>query len=653
MRYHVHQKKAENRTGWLMLLFALLLFGMGVLVHLFVVFVTSALGAENAGYLHPSAPSMVMIALLWGVSMAGMAFRRMDVKGGGAVLARRFGAVQASTRDRHFDQKRLCNVVAEMTIAAGLPPTQVFVLPHDSHINAFVLGTAPDNCAIVVTQGALDAFDRAELQAVIAHELAHIRNGDLPLNMRLLVVLAGLLAIDEVGAMLIRGGTFFDERQGADRTAAPAMIVGLLFRIPGFVGSMCASVLRAAVSRQREFLADATAVEITRQSLPLASALDRIRADQERHALASPYSRELQHLCFHNGSRLSWLRLPRLRHLFATHPSIARRITAIEPHFKVKQRKRRRQREADRDGHRIVESARVQGFGPPVEMIASGYAAEPGENTVLHGGDAGDGQANVNRSGLSDRLLLLLPNPESCLALLFALFAGDDSLKRREYLDALTFTFNETLSSQVKSMLETMPDEIRNDRLRLIKYATANLNGKVEKKNRQIIMMRLEKMMILSGQYSLQRYATLQLIRRKLGVDFPVLDTVADEHSVVADGRRVKRFDEMGREFALLLSMLVEASGADEGRKEEDFRRTLACYTNEKLPRRRNLDADMIPELEQAFQTLYVQPEVIRRSFVNHCIEIARHDGIYLQEERLMVDLFAAALGCEEMAQAA
>ncbi len=245
MRYHVHQKKAENRTGWLMLLFALLLFGMGVLVHLFVVFVTSALGAENAGYLHPSAPSMVMIALLWGVSMAGMAFRRMDVKGGGAVLARRFGAVQASTRDRHFDQKRLCNVVAEMTIAAGLPPTQVFVLPHDSHINAFVLGTAPDNCAIVVTQGALDAFDRAELQAVIAHELAHIRNGDLPLNMRLLVVLAGLLAIDEVGAMLIRGGTFFDERQGADRTAAPAMIVGLLFRIPGFVGSMCASVLRA------------------------------------------------------------------------------------------------------------------------------------------------------------------------------------------------------------------------------------------------------------------------------------------------------------------------------------------------------------------------------------------------------------------------
>jgi len=145
----------------------------------------------------------------------------------------------------------------------------------------------------------------------------------------------------------------------------------------------------------------------------------------------------------------------------------------------------------------------------------------------------------------------------------------------------------------------------------------------------------------------------LQLLRRKLGVEFPVIETLADNDADCAEARLAKNFDSMGEEFALLLSLMVETSGAPSEELEDQFKRVLKCYTQKEYPRRNAAEVGIITELETAFQTLYVQPKPIRLAFVQHCVEIIRNDGHIARAEAVLLELFAASLGCEEMTQLA
>jgi len=166
-------------------------------------------------------------------------------------------------------------------------------------------------------------------------------------------------------------------------------------------------------------------------------------------------------------------------------------------------------------------------------------------------------------------------------------------------------------------------------------------------------MLKLERLLATDDHYDLMSYATLQLVRRKLDVEFPVIETLADSEHDGAEARLAKNFDSMGAEFALLLSLMLETSGAKPEQLEADFKRVLTCYTQSDYPRRTAEEAGIIEELEDAFQTLYVQPKPIRLAFVQHCVEIVRSDGHVARAEVALLELFAAALGCEEMTQLA
>jgi hypothetical protein len=163
------------------------------------------------------------------------------------------------------------------------------------------------------------------------------------------------------------------------------------------------------------------------------------------------------------------------------------------------------------------------------------------------------------------------------------------------------------------------------------------------------VVKKLERLLRVSGDYNLMNYATMQLIRRKLEVEFPVVEKIANERTPVAQARRVKTFDAMGSEFALLLSLMVESSGASATVLDEEFERVLKCYTQTYYPRRTGAETGIVEELEAAFQTLYVQPKSIRQAFVLHCVEIMQRDGIEAGAEKSLLDLFAASLGCEEL----
>lgn len=581
---------------------------IALMIHLIMGGLSYAFGGTTNLW-QPSLQATTMIGIMWLAILLGCFMRMLDVRAGGAVLARRFGAVHASDRSRHAHEKRLLNVVAEMSIAASCPQPDVFVLRNESGINAFVVGAIEGGQAIVVSQGALDTLDRDELQAVVAHEFGHIVQDDLPLNMRLLIVLGGLHAITEIGHLLTG--------KDPDELAHPGVLVGFLLRGVGSVGVGFGTLLRAAFSRQREYLADATAVQFTRNPQGLASALACIRDASEPMPLQTPYSQELAHMCFHMGNLLPWY-----QRLFASHPPLQARIDAIDPHFAVKRRNKKKQEES-------VSTQSSWGQG------AAAY------NTPVFSMD------NVNSSGLSDRIVLLLPDDSSCLAAIFSVFASDDASARKEYLSAIAFAYNQRFSDRVKELLSVMQDELRNDQISVIEHATSHLREKVKFDNRLRLLMNLEKLLVLEGEYSLMNYATLQLIRRNLDAEFPVLENRVGGDTALADQRRVKTFDAMGQEFALLLSLMVESSGAPAQKLDSEFQRVLRCYTQTAHPRRTGKEPGIIAELEAAFQTLYVQPQPIRQAFVQHCVEIMQGDGHVARAEQALLDLFAASLGCQ------
>jgi len=236
MDFFSRQDKTKRTSHLILAGFVLALLMVGFLIHALATALSIASG-HGGSLAQVSTPAAALIGIMWSVMLLGGLFRLLDVRSGGAALAERYGAVKAGQNARHKDEQILLNVAAEVSIAAACPPPEIFVLRNESSINAFVVGVKETSRALVVSQGALDAFDREELQAVVAHEFGHIAQGDLAVNMRLLVALGGLNAIDEVGQMLmgdvkISTGSLFSLRPGTHRSHEsimhPGVIVGLV-----------------------------------------------------------------------------------------------------------------------------------------------------------------------------------------------------------------------------------------------------------------------------------------------------------------------------------------------------------------------------------------------------------------------------------------
>ncbi len=631
MNFYCHQANRRWQSALLLVAFVLVLMAMGVLIHVAITALSLALG-QGGSFAHPSKPAVVMIVLVWLTMIAGSVFRWIDVQAGGAMLARRFGAVHASDRSRHDKEQQLLNVVAEVSIASSTAQPDVYVLRHESSINAFVLGNNVSRPVVVVTEGALKAFDREQLQAVVAHEFGHIVNGDVPLNMRLLVTMGGLMAIDEVGRLLLA--------RGVTDSVHPGTVVGYLLCGLGNVGVISGRLISAAVSRQREYLADACAVQFTRHPFALASALDIVDEHGAEPALHGIHARELAHLCFQSGSATPWLGKRWLRKMMATHPELSLRIKAIEPQFGVKKRKALRSKS---DTPASAGNVASLPFTGPVNPLGHAVTMEPSSSSA-----ANESQIAVD-AVLSDRIVLLLSDESLCVAALFALFAYENGKLRGEYMNALGFSFNDLFTEKVSKVMQLVPDELGKDQVGIINHVTSILKARLTLEQRQKIAVKLEKLLSVNGNFQLMDYARVQLIRRRLDVEFPVICDIANDSQAFARARKAKSFDSMGPEFALLLSLMVESSGASPSELDAQFQRVLKCYTQDAYPRRVATETGIIKELEAAFQTLYVQPRSIRHAFVQHCIEIMQHDGYIMPGERALLDLFAASLDCEEL----
>lgn len=320
MNFFEAQEQARKRTFLLVLLFAAAV--VGIIAAVYVVAHFALLGPEAAFTIDPILLGYVAAGtgLLVGL---GSAFRSAQLRQGGAAVAQMLGGrtVTPDTTDPY--EQRLVNVVEEMAIASGTPVPDIYVLDREQSINAFAAGYHTHDAAIAVTRGTLEKLNRQELQGVIAHEFSHVLNGDMRMNIRLIGLLFGILLLTVVGRIMLYTRAGGGGRRGGGGQAA--ILLGLAVILIGYIGVFFGKMIKGAVSRQREYLADSAAVQFTRDPQGLAGALKKIGGDSHGGRISDPHAEEASHLFFANGLRATAFRFT------ATHPPLAERIRRIDP----------------------------------------------------------------------------------------------------------------------------------------------------------------------------------------------------------------------------------------------------------------------------------------------------------------------------------
>jgi Zn-dependent protease with chaperone function len=348
MDFFARQDAARKRTTLLVALFIAALAGLILSAYVAVGLILGLAFADpaaaapgpglDAGQMAAHRLMHLQPELLFGVGtvislivLGGTASKLSQLRAGGSVVAESLGGRWLDPSSRGFHERRLQNVVEEMALAAGVPVPSVYILDGQSGINAFAAGYTNDDAVIGITEGAMKGLRREELQGVVAHEFSHIINGDMRLNIRLIGILHGLLVLAVAGRILLqvagrsRGGGSNKKGGGVALLVAIALAVMII----GYAGYFFGGLIKRAVSRQREYLADASAVQFTRNPLGLAGALKKIGGLVQGGAVQHPRSEELSHLFFADGIK----RFLGSGSLFATHPPLPKRVKLLDPSF--------------------------------------------------------------------------------------------------------------------------------------------------------------------------------------------------------------------------------------------------------------------------------------------------------------------------------
>ncbi len=316
-----------------------------------------------------------------------------QLSSGGGRVALQMGGTLVSPETLDPLRSRLRNVVEEMAIASGVPVPEIYVLEQEMGINAFAAGFAPGDAAVAVTRGTLEVLDRDELQGVIAHEFSHILNGDMRLNIRLMGVLFGIMSLGLMGRMVFRGVRYggFSSKRG--KGGGVVVIIGLGLIILGGIGVFFARMIKSGVSRQREYLADASAVQFTRQSGGLAGALKKIGGYEAGSLIQTTDPEEVSHMLFGTGAKLSGM--------FATHPPLTDRIRALDPNFKESDYPRVTLKDREVATNRGVDQ-RSAGIAAATSALASGITPDSISASV--------GQPSEEHIAFAARVRQSLPN---------------------------------------------------------------------------------------------------------------------------------------------------------------------------------------------------------------------------------------------------
>ncbi len=618
MDFFDRQAEAKRVSGWLLAGFAIATGGVALAVGFVIALVAGVLALPDGVIAAPEASPGVFTAAAMGTALfIGVAalWRLKDLSRGGGPVARSLGGERVTGLESEPFKRRLHNVVEEMAIASGVPVPEVYVLEDEPGINAFAAGLTPADAAVAVTRGALERLTRDELQGVVAHEFSHILNGDMRMNARLMGYVFGLVAVNTAGRLMLRGLGSGRVRSGSGRgggAVAALAMAGFAIMLLGAVGVFAARILQAAVSRQRERLADAAAVQFTRNPSGLSGALRRIAASPLASYVRSARKEEVGHMLFASGRR-------RLAGLLATHPPITERIRALDAGWKP-------------------------GDPPPpppgpIEPPAPPDArAEAGR---FHGLDPAAAAALVGAVDLAmaGRVLALVPEPlhravlepdGAALAALALLLDPGESL-RESQLAVLEARLGAHVADQVARAAGHMEDVSPSLRLALLDLASPALRRLPEARRSDLLHL-TQRLVELDGVISPREAVLAAALESRLAAPFA--------------GRAEPRG------ALALLAVCARAGQPDEADAAEAWRAGVATLIEAGFPVPRPAPeyAEVAPAsgvtAASLAGSLAGMSEDHRRLLMEALARVAAHDGEIAQAEHAVLRAAGAAMAC-------
>lgn len=607
MNFFDQQAQARRTSRRLLWLFSLSLVLLVVLVNLgfFLLWQWSAFRyggghgkAVVLAYLHSYFCLAVSIATLVAFA-AGSVKRYLQLQRSPTALADLVGATEITPTTAASDEKQLINICEEMAVAAGLPMPRLFVMRNEPGINAFVTGIYPEQL-LVVTQGALDQLDRDELQGVIGHEFSHLFNGDTLLNMRMLVVLAGLLSVSRIGRYLIatslprkdlesrrqfRKQLGIEDSNRTRNNASLLFIVGVILFLAGYAGLFFGRLIKAAVSRQREALADASAIQFTRHPEGLAGALIKIRNGQTT-LLNHRFAEDINHMCFGDAVVIRW------RRLLATHPDIDTRLTNIDPSWLARARVRERRQQEKPDQ-------------PTVSSPALGYA-----------------QSLV--ASIPEALMQQLHTPDGASLVIYALLMN---VGYQRFLPAVA----EADKHRLPLLAEQIDQLGSRIRLPLADLALPALQ-RLDEPSHKRLLDNVDWLIKSDGQVTLFEFLLRQLVRERL------LPRPAEKTSY-------SRLETLAGQIQLLLSMLIHQASQEPAVQQTLFRR----FATSLLPPGRvllPLEKCSLVALAHALKEIRRLSPLQKKSLLDCCADIVMADQLVQVGEAELLRLVSTLIDC-------
>ncbi len=472
MNFFEQQAQAKSRSRWLLLIFLLAVVAVIVSVDLIIMLAwgMSPLQAEGVSpfsvqNLQHNLPLLTGGAVV-SASVIGLAslYRISSLRSGGGQVARELGGTLVDFEPGDPLRRRLRNVVEEIALAAGVPVPEIYVLERESGINAFAAGYSPADAAITVTRGCLEQLSREELQGVIAHEFSHVLNGDMRLNIRLMGALFGILLLAIIGRRVLLHSRHFGRSR--DKNVMVVLLIAFGLLIVGYVGQFFGRWIKAAVSRQREYLADASAVQFTRDNQGIGGALKKIAVYQGGSLIAAD-TEEISHMLFGNGRKMM---------LFATHPPIEKRIKRVDPGFRpeeldrlkaqlvnqqVKRAKEQEEERAKAAASAAPTKAGANIFLDPASLI--GQIGKPGwEHILMAASLTASIPLNVRRAAQSTEW--------AAAVLFYTLLDSSTELKEQQLL-LVAEALGSHVESQVRSLVDAGSMPRPDQRLALLELA--------------------------------------------------------------------------------------------------------------------------------------------------------------------------------------
>jgi Zn-dependent protease with chaperone function/uncharacterized tellurite resistance protein B-like protein len=634
MDFFGRQTAARGRARWLLGAFAIATGAIALAVGLVLAILFTAAGTPDGEMPRVGIdPAVFTVAAMATAAFIGLAslWRLSGLRSGGGAVATSLGGERVTGLEKDPLKRRLHNVVEEMAIAAGLPVPEIYVLENEPGINAFAAGLQPSDAAIAVTRGTLDRLTRDELQGVVAHEFSHILNGDMRLNARLMGYVFGLVAVSMIGRMLLRGGAYGGggrARVGGRRGgggAAALLAAGLAIVVLGAIGVLAGRILQAAVSRQREELADASAVQFTRNPAGLANALKRIAASPLSSSVRAVRREEIGHMLFASGRRS-------LAGLLATHPPVARRIRALDPGWKPG--------DAPPPLPPAVEPAR-----PKDETAASareGVAAMPRAGIPgFPGLEPAAAAALVGTVDLAmaERLLAMLPDsihqavlePEGAAIICLALLLDSRESLRDRQLAVLEARLGSAASDRVAQAAGHLADLAPTLRLALLDLASPALRHLAEARRDDLVHL-AQRLIELDSVVTPHEAALAAALETRLS---PEGNGQADPEGALA-----------------LLALLARAGHEDDGEAAAAWTQGAARLEAggfplpSPLPAFASITAVAGKQAASHGARLAAMKERHRQRLMEAMAEVAAHDGMLRPAELRLLRSAAAALNC-------